>query len=105
MSGEGEAPAKRLYPDEDQEVLDAIATRAKAGGRYPSQDVLEVMEQTVDRLVSGSTLLVDTAGLYARARDKSEEFQPDGLMFLARGLAREVERLYRLYHGHPPHDR
>ena len=105
MSGEGEATAKPLYPDEDQEVLDAIATRAKAGGRYPGQDVLEVMEQTVDRLVSGSTLLVDTAGLYARARDKSEEFQPDGLMFLARGLAREVERLYRLYHGRPPHDR
>ena len=62
MSGEGEATAKPLYPDEDQEVLDAIATRAKAGGRYPGQDVLEVMEQTVDRLVSGSTLLVDTAG-------------------------------------------
>ena len=51
------------------------------------------------------SLLVDTAGLYARARDKSEEFQPDGFMFLARVLAREVERLYRLYHGHPPHDR
>ena len=30
MSGAGEAPAKRLYPDEDQEVLDAIATRASS---------------------------------------------------------------------------
>ena len=108
MSGEGEAaPAKAqpVYPDEDQEVLDAIAARTTAGGRYPDQDTLEVMEQTVDRLVDGATLLVDTAGLYARARDKSEEFQPDGFMFLARVLAREVERLYRLYHGRAPHDR
>ena len=29
MSGAGEAPAKRLYPDEDQEVLD--------GHRHPRQ--------------------------------------------------------------------
>ena len=103
MSGEeAAAPAKPVYPDEDRDVLEAIAARTRAGGRYPDQGTIEVMEQTVDRLVGGATLLENTAELYARARDVSEELRPGGLMFLARVLAREVERLYRLYHGKVP---
>ena len=99
MSGE-EAVLDRTT-DEDVEVLAAIAARTAAGGGYPDEEAVRAMEETVSRLLGGALMLRDAV----MATRNRVEITGRALEFLAGSLAREAERLFRLYHGRDPYGR
>ena len=85
-------------PDEDAEILAAIALRAQRPGGLPDADALEAMHEPLRRVMEGAMLFYDLAW----AVDWSAEIRREGLVFLTAALQREAERLYRLYHGSQP---
>ena len=102
VDDEAAAEADPGYPDEDQEILDTIAARERAGRGYPDDDAIKAMEQTVGRLIGAATLMEDVLVLSSKPSFREEEVHLLGLVFLAGAMSREAERLYRLYHGMAP---
>ncbi|MCG8507474.1 MAG: hypothetical protein MI755_22920 [Sphingomonadales bacterium] len=92
---DGEGP-----PDEDAEVLAAIAVRERAPGGLPDEAAVDAMHEPLRRVMEAAILFHDLAWGY----DSRNEMRPVGLIFLTGVLEREAERLYRLYHGGPPWD-
>ena len=90
------------YPDEDAEVLAAIVAREKLGDGYPAPPAVKAMDRPLWRLVAAATLLEDIASLSSQPQGRAEELRPLGLMFLANAVGRDIERIYRLYHGKRP---
>ena len=83
------------YPDEDAEVLDALVAREQLGDGYPAPPAVKAMDRPLWRLVAAATLSSQPQG-------RAEELRPLGLMFLANAIGRDIERIYRLYHGKRP---
>ena len=92
---DGEGP-----PDEDAEVLAAIAAREQDPGGLPDEAAVDAMHEPLRRVMEAAILFHDLAWGY----DSRNEMRPVGLIFLTGVLEREAERLYRLYHGGPPWD-
>ena len=89
----GEGP-----PDEDVEVLAAIAVRERNPGGLPDEAAVDAMHEPLRRVMAAAMLFNDLAWAY----DPRNEMRPAGLIFLTAVLEREAERLHRLYHGGPP---
>ena len=90
------------YPDEDQEVIEAIAARERAGGGDLDDQAVEAMERPLWRLVGAAVLLEDIVSLADQTKSPTEELRSLGLMFLSDAIERDVKRIYRLYHGKRP---
>ena len=84
--------------DHEVEIYKEILRRERKGRSYPGQEDVEAMEEPLYRLLGAVVLFQDLSIVHRRENTPRRV----GLSFLALAMNREVERLYRLYHGHPP---
>ena len=84
--------------DHEVEIYKEVLRRERKHRSYPGREDVEAMEEPLYRLLGAVVLFQDLSIVHRRENAPRRV----GLSFLARAMNREIERLYRLYHGHPP---
>ena len=83
---------------QQREIERAIALRALQESGYPDDDAIRAMEDPLAEVMGAAFMVRDIT--YAALG--GYDVHPLGLAFLGDILQREAERLFCLYHGHPP---
>lgn len=81
--------------DHEVKIYKEVLRRERKHRSYPGREDVEAMEEPLYRLLGAVVL-------FSIVHRRENTPRRVGLSFLARAMNREVERLYRLYHGHPP---